>query len=93
MTEDKSVSRNIHRGSWSSGLGFLLAAIGSAIGLGNVWRFPYITGQYGGGAFVLVYIGCVMVVGVPILLACDPPSASFSLALKEADRVSCFERG
>lgn len=69
MTEDKSVSRNMQRGSWSSRMGFLMAAIGSAIGLGNVWRFPYITGQYGGGAFVLVYIGCVMVVGIPILLA------------------------
>jgi NSS family neurotransmitter:Na+ symporter len=50
-------------------MGFLLAAIGSAIGLGNVWRFPYITGQYGGGAFVLVYIGCVFAVGIPIMLA------------------------
>jgi len=50
-------------------LGFTLAAIGSAIGLGNVWRFPYITGKYGGGAFVLVYLGCVLAVGIPIMLA------------------------
>ncbi len=50
-------------------MGFILAAIGSAIGLGNIWRFPYITGQYGGGAFVLVYVGCVLVVGIPIMLA------------------------
>lgn len=50
-------------------MGFVLAAIGSAIGLGNVWRFPYITGQYGGGAFVLVYIGCILAVGIPIMLA------------------------
>ncbi len=57
------------RGSWSGLVGFVLAAIGSAIGLGNVWRFPYITGKYGGGAFVIVYIGCVLVVGVPIMLA------------------------
>lgn len=47
----------------------MLAAIGSAIGLGNVWRFPYITGQYGGGAFVLIYIACVLAVGIPIMLA------------------------
>ena len=57
------------RGNWSSDTGFVLAAIGSAIGLGNVWRFPYITGKYGGGAFVLVYIGCVLAVGIPIMLA------------------------
>jgi NSS family neurotransmitter:Na+ symporter len=43
--------------------------MGSAVGLGNVWRFPYITGQYGGAAFILVYIGCVIAVGVPIMLA------------------------
>ncbi len=57
------------RGSWSSSVGFVLAAIGSAVGLGNVWRFPYITGQYGGGAFVVVYIICVLIVGIPIMLA------------------------
>lgn len=43
--------------------------MGSAVGLGNVWRFPYITGKYGGSAFVIVYIGCVLIVGVPIMLA------------------------
>jgi len=57
------------RGLWSSGLMFILAAAGSAIGLGNVWRFPYITGTYGGGAFVLFYLGCVLVVGYPLLVA------------------------
>lgn len=57
------------RGNWSGMLGFVLAAIGSAIGLGNVWRFPYITGEYGGGAFVVVYLICVFAVGVPIMLA------------------------
>jgi neurotransmitter:Na+ symporter, NSS family len=57
------------RGSWSGALGFILASMGSAVGLGNVWRFPYITGQYGGAAFMLVYIGCVLAVGVPIMLA------------------------
>jgi NSS family neurotransmitter:Na+ symporter len=39
--------------------------MGSAVGLGNVWRYPYITGQYGGAAFFLVYIGCVLTVGIP----------------------------
>lgn len=57
------------RGNWSGLLGFILAAIGSAIGLGNVWRFPYITGEYGGGAFVIVYLVCVFAVGIPIMLA------------------------
>jgi neurotransmitter:Na+ symporter, NSS family len=54
---------------WSTRLGFILAAAGSAVGLGNIWKFPYITGQNGGGAFVLVYLGCILVVGVPIMMA------------------------
>ncbi len=54
---------------WSSRRAFLLAAIGSAVGLGNIWRFPYITGVNGGGAFVLVYCLCVAVIGVPLLMA------------------------
>ena len=57
------------RGSWSGHLGFVLAAAGSAIGLGNIWRFPYATGENGGGAFVLVYLGAVILVGVPILVS------------------------
>lgn len=47
------------RENWGSTLGFVLAIAGSAIGLGNVWKFPYITGQNGGGAFVLVYLFCI----------------------------------
>jgi len=54
---------------WSSQRAFVLAAMGSAIGLGNIWRFPYITGENGGGAFVLVYVLCVGLVGLPIMLA------------------------
>jgi neurotransmitter:Na+ symporter, NSS family len=50
-------------------MGFILAASGSAVGLGNVWKFPYITGQNGGGAFVLVYLICIALVGLPIMLA------------------------
>ncbi len=57
------------RGKWGSKLGFILAAVGSAVGLGNIWKFPYITGVYGGGAFVLVYLGCILLVGVPIMVA------------------------
>lgn len=57
------------RETWSSSLGFVLAAVGSAVGLGNVWKFPYITGENGGGAFVLVYLVCIAVVGLPLLIA------------------------
>jgi len=55
--------------NWSSRFGFLMAAIGFAVGLGNIWRFPYVTGENGGGAFVLVYLICVFCIGVPILMA------------------------
>jgi NSS family neurotransmitter:Na+ symporter len=57
------------RGNWGSRAGFILAAAGSAIGLGNIWRFPYITGKNGGALFVLIYIGCVLVLGLPVMLA------------------------
>jgi len=57
------------RGSWGTRLGFILAATGSAIGLGNIWKFPYITGVYGGGAFVLVYLVSVVIVGLPLMIA------------------------
>jgi len=56
------------RGQWGSRLGFIMAAAGSAVGLGNVWRFPYLTGKNGGAAFVLVYIFCVVLVAVPMLI-------------------------
>jgi len=57
------------RGSWTSNFGFILAAAGSAIGLGNLWRFPYITGENGGGVFVLIYLACIAFVGLPFLLS------------------------
>ncbi len=57
------------RGQWASRLGFILAAAGSAIGLGNIWKFPYITGQNGGGAFVIVYLISIAIVGLPIMIA------------------------
>ncbi len=57
------------RAHWSSRLAFILAATGSAVGLGNIWKFPYIAGTNGGGAFVLVYLLCIAAVGVPIFIA------------------------
>ena len=56
-------------GQFGSRLGFILAAAGSAIGLGNIWRFPYSAGENGGAAFVLVYLGFVALIGIPVLLA------------------------
>jgi len=55
--------------TWSSQLTFIMAAVGAAVGLGNIWKFPYMAGMNGGGAFVLVYLMCVVVVAVPILAA------------------------
>ena len=56
-------------GHWSSRFAFILAVAGSAVGLGNIWRFPYLAGENGGGAFVLVYLACVFIVGLPIMMA------------------------
>ena len=63
-----SIRTSIH-GQWSSRWVFILAATGSAVGLGNIWRFPYLTGENGGGAFVLVYLFCVVIMGIPIMMA------------------------
>ncbi len=57
------------REQWSSRLAFILAATGSAVGLGNIWKFPYITGENGGGAFVLIYLLCIATIGIPIMMA------------------------
>lgn len=57
------------RVSFGSRMGAVFAAAGSAVGLGNVWRFPYETGNHGGAAFILVYLGCVFVFGLPIMIA------------------------
>ena len=58
-------------GTWSSRLAFLLAAVGAAVGLGNMWKFPYTAGVSGGGAFVLIYLIAVIVVAVPIGVLAD----------------------
>lgn len=65
MANDKV---SIH-GAWASRWVFIFAATGSAVGLGNIWKFPYMTGVYGGGAFVIMYLVCIALVGVPIMLA------------------------
>src|SRR3990172_7798589 len=72
---------------WTSGYGFLLAALGAAVGLGNIWRFSYVAGENGGGAFVLVYVAAVLVLGWPLLIA--------ELALgrsTRADAITAFAR-
>lgn len=87
---------SIH-GQWSSRLAFILAATGSAVGLGNIWKFPYITGENGGGAFVLVYLVCIVLIGIPIMMAetmigrharQNPVNAMKSVALESGSRAS-----
>ncbi|QGH36403.1 sodium-dependent transporter [Gracilibacillus salitolerans] len=58
----------MQRENWASRLGFMLAAMGSAVGLGNIWRFSYVAGENGGGAFLILYILSVLVIGIPLLL-------------------------
>ena len=55
--------------SFGSKIGAVLVAAGSAIGLGSIWRFPYIAGENGGGAFVLLYLICVLLLGIPVMLS------------------------
>ncbi len=62
-------TRTSLHGQWTSRWAFILAATGSAVGLGNIWKFPYVTGENGGGAFVLVYLICIFLMGVPVLMA------------------------
>ena len=86
---DQQVSSQTWAHKWT----FILAAAGSAIGLGNIWKFPFITGIYGGGAFVLVYLLCVAAIGIPIMIAettlgrhgRQSPVNSFRLLTRESD--------
>ena len=55
----------LERASFGSKLGVILATAGSAVGLGNIWRFPYMAGQNGGAVFIMIYIFCVLVLGIP----------------------------
>ena len=84
--------RQKQRAHWSSRWTFILAASGSAVGLGNIWKFPYITGENGGGIFVLIYLACILFVAVPVLMAelvlgrsqqKDPITAFKTLAVKQ----------
>ncbi len=76
---------------WTSPFAFLMASVGFAVGLGNIWRFPYVTGENGGAAFVLIYLACAFGIGVPILMAelligrrgqGSPPSAMAAVAVE-----------
>jgi NSS family neurotransmitter:Na+ symporter len=64
-----TASRKSLHGQWSSRMAFVLAVTGSAVGLGNIWKFPYVAGQNGGGAFVLVYLLCVILIGMPVMMS------------------------
>jgi len=61
------MSRN--REQWGSKIGFILAASGSAVGIGNIWKYPSIAGENGGGAFTIVYLACILIVGLSIVVA------------------------
>ena len=63
-----AVTVSIPRAQWKTARGFILAALGAAIGIGNIWRFSYVMGENGGGAFLLVYLVFILVVGVPMML-------------------------
>ncbi|RXJ02036.1 sodium-dependent transporter [Anaerobacillus alkaliphilus] len=76
-----------NREQWGSRLGFILAAMGSAVGLGNIWRFSYVTGDNGGAAFLLVYLLCIIAIGIPIIMA------EFTIGRKaQSDAVGSFEK-
>ena len=64
-----ALQNNSSQSRWSSRWLFVLAAAGSAVGLGNIWKFPYIAGENGGGAFVLIYLVCIALVGIPIMIS------------------------
>ena len=58
-----------NRGTFGSKLAIVLTTAGSAVGLGNIWRFPFMTGQNGGAAFILIYLGCVFLLGIPGMIS------------------------
>ncbi|MFH1240206.1 MAG: sodium-dependent transporter, partial [Candidatus Diapherotrites archaeon] len=73
----------MERAKWSSSFMFILAAIGSAIGIGNIWRFPYIFGQQGGAAFLIPYFVCVLVIGFPLMLLETAAGRQYNASLVE----------
>lgn len=77
---------NKTREQWGSRLGFILAAMGSAVGLGNIWRFSYVTGENGGAAFLLIYLLCIILIGIPVVMA------EFTIGRRaQSDVVGSFE--
>lgn len=88
LKEDISMTQfDSNREQWGSRLGFILAAMGSAVGLGNIWRFSYVTGENGGAAFLLVYLLCIIAIGIPIIMA------EFTIGRKaQSDAVGSFEK-
>ncbi|MCL7747051.1 sodium-dependent transporter [Halalkalibacter alkaliphilus] len=75
------------REQWASRLGFILAAMGSAVGLGNIWRFSYVAGENGGAAFILVYLVMIILIGLPIVMS------EFTIGRKaQSDAVGAFEK-
>ena len=58
-----------NREQWGSKIGFILAASGSAVGIGNIWKYPSMAGENGGGAFTIVYLACILIVGLSIVVA------------------------
>ncbi|MHA7841378.1 MAG: sodium-dependent transporter [Gammaproteobacteria bacterium] len=94
MSMDAKLSRQSLHGEWTSRWHFILAATGAAVGLGNIWKFPYMVGKNGGGAFVLFYMLCVALIGIPVMMAeimvgrrgRRNPAHSMALFAKEANR-------
>ena len=93
-----SETRQSIHGTWKGRWTFILAAAGSAVGLGNIWKFPYMAGEYGGGAFVLVYLACILLIGVPIMVGeiligrrgRSSPANSMAFLAKEANALPAW---
>ncbi|PCJ38772.1 MAG: hypothetical protein COA81_12140, partial [Alphaproteobacteria bacterium] len=66
---DKPIGAGQGKEQWSSRTGFLMAAIGFSVGLGNIWRFPYIMGENGGAAFLIIYLACALLIALPLLVS------------------------
>lgn len=95
MTSKNDSSEGANRAHWGSSLSFFLAASGAAIGLGNIWKFPYIVGINGGGAFIAVYLLALICIGVPILFAeifCGQRSAAQPIKCYHIEHQSFFKK-
>ena len=95
----ESESTGSSRGRWSNPWAFILATTGSAVGLGNIWKFPYIAGENGGGAFILVYLICILLLGLPVMFSemligrrgKSSPSSSLTALSREAGSNSSWK--